>query len=590
MIKSDMDILSEYYQYELAYLRSAGDDFASKFPKIARRLDLSNNESSDPHVERLIESFAFLTGKLQRQIDDQFPAIATCLLETIFPPLVLPAPSCAMINFDVDQSRAAKMPGFTIPKDTLLHAYSTSGDICSLRTSHDLQLWPIEIVAASLIEKEQIQSYYARSVYYLKITLKYNGAAGSQLPQKLRFYMHANALLRGKIFSAIFSTEEKVIVQNGEHLDFLPTISPIGLEEEESLFPYPTTVHSGFRLLQEYFAFAEKFYGFDVCFPDSYEINDEISLFIPMSYDISMPISIKNFSISSVPSINLFSKVTEPLRLDNKQMEYCLVADYRRYDSNEIYSIEKMVAVDAYNNDEIAIPEFFSCGHSSMFLKDKLYWKSRRKKSYMKGSTGEDVYVSFVDMDFSPEFPSDKIFYAYTLCTNRGRAEQIPANGELQIELSAPTKSIRCIDRPTTQKPSINSGEILWKLISALSLNSISFKSEGIAKLKSVINVFADISRSNLSGEIDAIASLESALKTKRIDHQTWCGFIRGTDVEITFDETIPNLGLPLSLVISKFLSSYTTINTFTEVVVKSTSRHGVLKKWNHCYGIKNYL
>ena len=69
MSKKDIDILSEYYQYELSYLRTAGSDFAARFPKIARRLDISSHESSDPQIERMIESFAFLTGKLQKQID-----------------------------------------------------------------------------------------------------------------------------------------------------------------------------------------------------------------------------------------------------------------------------------------------------------------------------------------------------------------------------------------------------------------------------------------------------------------------------------------------------------------------------------------
>ena len=109
MIKSDIDTLSEYYRYELEYLRSAGADFANHFPKIARRLDLSHEESSDPHVERLIESFAFLTGKLQKQIDDQFPEIANAMLDVIYKPLILPIPSCVMINFAIDLSRAKKI-------------------------------------------------------------------------------------------------------------------------------------------------------------------------------------------------------------------------------------------------------------------------------------------------------------------------------------------------------------------------------------------------------------------------------------------------------------------------------------------------
>jgi type VI secretion system protein ImpG len=591
MNKSDIDLLSEYYQHELSYLRSAGSEFAARFPKIARRLDLSHNESTDPHVERMIESFAFLSGKLQKQIDDQFPEIATALLDVLYSPILLPMPSCMMINFDVDPARASKSPGFTVPKHTLMYATSHSGEKCSFTTSHDLQLWPVKITGASIVQKEHIPGYYARSVYYLKIELKYSGVAKSKTPQKLRFYMHADALLRGKIFSAIFSTEEKVLFQKDKSFEFLSSISPVGLEQDDALLPYPSSVFSGFRLLQEYFAFGEKFFGFDIDIPKSVDINGETSLYIPMSYDISMRISGNNFSLSSVPAINLFRKVSEPLRLEYKQVEYCLVADYRRYYSNEIYSIEKITATDSGSTNEIFVPEFFSCNHSSHDDNNaQLFWKSKRKKSYMPDAFGEDIYLSFIDMDFNPQFPADKVFYAHTMCTNRGVAEQIPVNGLLQMELSAPVNAIYCVDRPTPQKPPVKTGDILWKLISALSLNSISFNKDGIQKIKEVLDVFADATQSPLDGEINSIMSIDCNITTKRIGDQTWCGFIRGTEVEITFDEFISNLGLPLSMVIAKFLSSYTSINTFTEVSVQNISRNGILKKWNQQFGVKRYL
>jgi type VI secretion system protein ImpG len=588
MIKNDVDILSEYYQYELSYLRSAGSDFAKKFPKIARRLDLSHNESTDPHVERLIESVAFLTGKLQKQIDDQFPEIANTLLGVLYEPLVLPTPSCVMIKFDVDQSRAAKTPGIIIPKDTLLHANSHSGETCSFMTSHDLQLWPMEISTVSVIQKERLPDYFARSIYYLKIGLKYNKT--NKIPKKLRFYIHADALLRGKIFASIFSTEEQVIFQKDSQYKLMSKINPVGIEDDESLFPYPRTIHRGFRLLQEYFAFADKFYGFDVELLDDLDITEESFLYIPMNHDISLQISAKNLSLSSVPAVNLFPKVTEPLRLDHKQVEYCLVADYRRYSSNEIYAIKKIVAVDSKNNDEIFVPEFFSCDYSLDNANTGIFWKSKRKGSYLKNTPGDDVYFSFIDMNFNPQYPADKIFYGHTLCTNRSLAEQIPVSGELQIELSVPTRKIYCIDRPTPQKPSIKSGEILWKLISALSLNSISFSKEGIKKIRDVLHVFADLSGSTLDMEVDAIASIDSFITTRRLEEQTWRGFIRGADIEITFDDNIQNLGMPLSLVLSKFLSSYTSINTFTDVIVKNISKNGILKKWKQQFGITNYL
>ncbi|MDR2766146.1 MAG: type VI secretion system baseplate subunit TssF [Holosporaceae bacterium] len=587
MTKNDQDILAEYYQYELSYLRSAGSDFAARFPKIARRLDLSHNESSDPHVERMIESFAFLTGKLQKQIDDQFPEIAATLLDVLYQPLTLPIPSCVMVNFDVDVAKVAKAPGFIIPRHTQLQAFCHSGEICSLRTAHDLPLWPIKITSASMVQKEHLPGYYARSVYYIKLGI--NGEPAQQTPRKLRFYIQANALLRGKIFSAIFSTDENVLHQKNDDFEFCRPIGPVGVEEEDALFTYPPTIHSGFRLLQEYFSFPDKFYGFDVTLPPGKDLFGENFLYIPMNYDISMQISADNFSLFSTPAINLFPKVTEPLRLDHKQVEYQLAPDYRRHSSHEIYSIEKMVAIDAKNNDEIHIPEFFSCDHYSV-NSSGIFWKSRRKKTYARDIPGEDVYVSFIDINFNPQNPADKIFYAHTLCTNRYMAEQIPVCGALQMELSAPVKRIYCADRPTVQKPSIKKGEVLWKLISALSLNSISFDKGGINKIRELLEVFADASGSPLGVEVDSIVSLDCSVATGRVDEQTWRGFVRGSNVEITFDDAISNLGLPLSLVLSRFLSSYTSINTFTDVSVKNISTNGILKRWEQQFGAKNYL
>ena len=599
MAKSDTDILAEYYQSELAYLRSAGSEFASKFPKIARRLDLSNNASSDPHVERLIESFAFLTGKLQKQIDDQFPEIANTLLDVLYKPLVLPTPSCVMINFKIDQGRAAQSPGFMIPKDTLLHATSHSGEACTFMTSHDLELWPLQIESAQIVSKEQIPySYYVNSIYYLKIRMKYNGKPDSREPKKLRFYIVADALLRNKIFAALFSTEEQVILSQmrdeNENFEFLTPINPVGLEENESLFPYPPTIHRGFRILQEYFAFPDKFFGFEINIPESKQLQTENFLYIPISENISMHINEKNFSLSAVPAINLFPKITEPLRLDYKQVEYCLVPDYRKYNNHEIYYIQKMVAVDQINNDEIEVPEFFAPERHSLnpTFEDNasIFWKARRKKSYMQNLPGEDVYVSFVDTDFNPQITSDKIFYAYTLCTNRHMAEQVPVNGALQIEVSAPVEEIYCIDRPTIQKSAIRNGEVLWKLISMLSLNSFSFDNRSIERVRNILEVFVDLSKSNLASEVEAIVSITSSLGTKRIDEQSWRGFIRGSNIEITFDDSLSNQGLPLSMVFSKFLTSFTSINTFTEVTVKNVSKGNILRKWKSQFGNKSYL
>jgi len=57
--------LLQYYQDELSYLREQGVAFAKSYPKVASRLRLGATNTEDPFVGRLLESFAFLTARIQ---------------------------------------------------------------------------------------------------------------------------------------------------------------------------------------------------------------------------------------------------------------------------------------------------------------------------------------------------------------------------------------------------------------------------------------------------------------------------------------------------------------------------------------------
>jgi hypothetical protein len=38
----------------------------------------------DPHVERLIESFSFLTARIHKKLDDEFPQITEAMLSVLY--------------------------------------------------------------------------------------------------------------------------------------------------------------------------------------------------------------------------------------------------------------------------------------------------------------------------------------------------------------------------------------------------------------------------------------------------------------------------------------------------------------------------
>jgi type VI secretion system protein ImpG len=155
---TNQKLFSEYFQRELTYLRNSGARFAMQYPKIARRLDLSGVESSDPHVERLLQSFAFLTARLQRDVDDEFPRIANAILETLYPQFISPLPSYAITKFELDETVGKLTHRYTLPKGTPLFTHAVDDEICYFQTGCSMNLYPlkpikVEVVSARAIEE-----------------------------------------------------------------------------------------------------------------------------------------------------------------------------------------------------------------------------------------------------------------------------------------------------------------------------------------------------------------------------------------------------------------------------------------------------
>ena len=84
------DEFLKYYVRELEYLRKMGAEFQAQYPLLASRLDIGDADSTDPHVERLLESFAFLSGRLQYNIESEFPEIPSAMFNLLYPHLQAP--------------------------------------------------------------------------------------------------------------------------------------------------------------------------------------------------------------------------------------------------------------------------------------------------------------------------------------------------------------------------------------------------------------------------------------------------------------------------------------------------------------------
>src|SRR5262245_34109248 len=115
----DNDLL-RYYEQELLVVQDLAREFAAAFPDRAGRLGLHAPQSLDPHVERLLQAFALLTGRIRSKLDDEFPELTDALLGVLYPHSLAPIPSLGIVQFDVDPDRGELLKGFTVPRHSRL--------------------------------------------------------------------------------------------------------------------------------------------------------------------------------------------------------------------------------------------------------------------------------------------------------------------------------------------------------------------------------------------------------------------------------------------------------------------------------------
>lgn len=150
------DELLHYYERELTYLRRLGAEFGQRYPRVASLLKLEPTRSEDPHVERLLEGFAFLAARVHVKIDDEFPEITQALLDTVYPEYARPVPSMSIVQFQLDPEQGKLTTGYRVPRESLLYSRQIGGVRCRFRTSYDTTLWPIHVSDAAWTSPHQL--------------------------------------------------------------------------------------------------------------------------------------------------------------------------------------------------------------------------------------------------------------------------------------------------------------------------------------------------------------------------------------------------------------------------------------------------
>ncbi|MEI8320566.1 MAG: type VI secretion system baseplate subunit TssF [Alphaproteobacteria bacterium] len=596
---SDLQLM--YYQKEMSFLRQMGGVFAAKYPKIARRLSFTENQSADPHVERLLESFAFLSGYLQQDIDNQFPRLSSALLSILYPFLTNPIPPMSVAQFKPDTQKPMTT-SYPIPKHFSVFTEAYDGEICRFRTCYPIDLWPLDVSDVAMVktEKYDFGSSVTDHAYFMKISLKAQGTPLNKLDiKKLRFYINAHRTEANILYQLLFEEDHQIAVVGGGTTKILGagSIKQVGFSEDEAAIPTPANGHPAYGLLQEYFAFPKKYMFFDLEGLDFSHCKDSVEIFIPVSSPEEakgVAFSKNTFLLGCAPIINLFPRTTEPIRFDHKKIEYRLVPDYRREMTTEIYSLEKVFSsnLDAVEVQEIG--PYFSYDHHSLQNKKTFFWFGRRTPSSNPRVPGTDYMLSFVNWECKPELPSTEVVYARTLCTNRHLATMVSGNTVLQEDEGIPASSIICLHPPTVPIYPDKEGATQWQLISNLSLSylSLSSETESLDALKEILKLYSVNESRDVDIEITRLLDMKCDQTVRRLGKDAWRGFTKGMAVTLTLDEGDSySLGTFLfSAVLSHFLGLYTHINSFTELSIKKKHQEQIWKTWPAIAGTQPLL
>jgi type VI secretion system protein ImpG len=588
---NDQEDFLRYYHGELTYLRRMGRIFAERYPKLAGRLELSPNDCADPQIERMLESFAFLTARIQRRLDAEFPEITSALLGVLYPHLVNPIPSMSVAHFAVDSKQGKLTTGFEIPKHSKLFAQTDDGLNCRFRTCYPVTLWPLEVISAGFESKAQFDFLDTATdvASVLRLRLSDPGGKLEELPiKKLRFYLNGSSTLVSTLYELLFCHVRNVAALGEGGPVMLPedSIQPVGFGLDEDVIPYPAYSHPGYRLVQEYFALPQKFMFFDLANLERHQCKQELDLLFLLDKTAprGLVVDRDTFVLGCTPIINLFNKTTEPIRLDHRQHEYRLAPDIRRERTTEIHSIVSVSASSNPAEDTAVLQPFYSFRHQMNGRDPRVFWHSRRLPTGREDLPGTDLFLSFLDLDFNPELPPTQTVFAHALCTNRALALEVPAGAALQIEEAAPLAHIQCLLKPTPPAYPPLEGTTLWALISNLSLNYLSLGSgkESLEPLREILRLYSFSDRPSTFQQVNGIVDMECRRVVRRVGADAWRGFCQGTEVTLTFDEHayMGSGAFLLASVLQRFFALYASVNSFSQLVIRSLQREGEWKRW----------
>ncbi|NWA85355.1 type VI secretion system baseplate subunit TssF [Pseudomonas sp. D2002] len=575
---------NRYFQSELSALRQLGRQFSERNPALAPFLAQTGQ---DPDVERLLEGFAFLTGRLRQKLDDELPELTHSLMHLLWPNYMRPMPAFSILQFD-PLKRAG--PSVRVARDTAVESAAVQGERCRFRTCYATDVMPLQISGLEYT----CQGETAR--LDLRLNMSAEGNFTELAFDSLRLHLAGDRYISQGLYLSLLRHLDGIELRLLDHAglpvnraDGQPAtlrlrasqVQPVGFSEAQALIPYPQNTFRGYRHLQEYFAFPDKYLFVDVeglsalhALPHELlkQVQGMVLRFELRTQGHRPPRpTLDNLKLYCTPIVNLFKHDAVPVRLDGKQDEYLLVPGEYTAGNAAVFSVDSVIGWRPGGLGYQAYVPFESFEHdedSDLAVAPSSY-SLRQRLSLQHG--GLDTWMGFG----ARAGEGQETLSIELTCTNSNLPRQLRA-GDINrpCEQAPESLTFRNITAPTASFVPPLDQDFLWKLISNMSLNYVSLTD--ISALKVILQTY-DLPRYHDRQAQKVSQTRLGALRS--ISHEAVDRLhrglpIRGLRVDLTVD---PHgfLGLGdmfvFASVLNEFFALYASLNSYHELRVTST-------------------
>ncbi len=467
-----------YYHDELTWLRDMGREYARAHPGTA---DMLSEAGSDPDVERLLEGFAFVAGRLRQKLDDELPELTHALIESLWPHYLRPVPAITMIQFEASRANDGEVR--RIARGTPVDSAPVDGTRCRFQTIYPVELTPLRITGLAL-----------RSTQPALLTLKCrlpDGMKASQLPalglRSLRLHCAGPmAIAAGLHVCLVRHCTAVTALAQGRRVHLPPRcVRPVGFDPLDALLGAAPASFAGFSLLREWFSFPNKFLFADLCglevlgqLGDANEFTLEFALDrVP---DHLPQVSETNLLLGCTPAVNLFAHEATPITYDARRTEFPVIPAGDDPTHYEIAAVEGVVGLVSGEDRPRVVPRMFRGGRAPE--PGVIGHVIRRRPALVGSGTRLEVAIA-------GQLPGVESLSFTVTCTN-GRLAQALAPGDVHLvtDQCPPGVRLRNLTKPTSSVPPPLGGQLEWRLLAHLGLNWRTLAD--IETLRSVLDLY----------------------------------------------------------------------------------------------------